>query len=120
LAYQQHRHNDFCNKVIVMTVDQQFFDKLAGIYQDHIRSFPWYCYAAVVFQVHDKMELVGQTWRYVLEYTKDEEDQLRKARQMREALLKASVLVGFPKVSSWASCRSSWHKTLIHSRALML
>lgn len=82
-----------------MAIDQQFFDKLAGIYQGRFLQFPWYCYAAVVFQVQDKMDFVGQTWRYVLEHTKVEEDQLRIARQMREALLKASVLVGFPKVS---------------------
>lgn len=82
-----------------MAIDQQFFDKLVGVYQGHVPQFPWYCYAAVVFQVHDKMDFVGQTWRYVLEHTKVEEDQLRIARQMREALLKASVLVGFPKVS---------------------
>ena len=81
-----------------MAIDQQFFDKLAGIYQGKIEGFPWYCYAALVFQVHDKMDLVGQTWDAVLQHTKEEDDQLKVARQMREALLKASVLVGFPKV----------------------
>jgi hypothetical protein len=81
-----------------MAIDQQFFDKLAGIYQGNIRDFPWYCYVAIVFQVHDEMDLVGQTWRSVLTHIEDEDDQLRVARQMREALLKASVLVGFPKV----------------------
>jgi hypothetical protein len=83
-----------------MAMDQQFFGELAKVYQGQIPDFPWYCYAAVVFQVHDEMELVGQTWRYVLEHAKDEDDGLRLARQIREALLKASVLVGFPKVSS--------------------
>jgi hypothetical protein len=87
------------NHRLAMAIDQQFFDKLAGVYQGRIPQFPWYCYAVVVFQVHDKMDFVGQTWRYVLEQTKEEDDGLRIARQMREALLKASVLVGFPKVS---------------------
>jgi len=101
-----------------MAIDQQFFNKLAGIYQGHVPEFPWYGYAAVVFQVHDKMELIGQTWRFVLEHTKDEEDQLRIARQIREALLKASVLVGFPKVPVMS--RMSIHKTLTRGRASML
>jgi hypothetical protein len=82
-----------------MAIDQGFFDQLAGLYQGQTKDFPWFCYAALVFQVNDKMDLVGQTWEAVLERTKGEEDQLRVARQMREALLKASVLVGFPKVS---------------------
>lgn len=83
-----------------MAMHQQLFDRLAGVYQGRVPQFPWYCYAVVVFQVHDMMDFVGQTWIYVLEHTKEEEDQLKLARQTREALLKASVLVGFPKVSS--------------------
>ena len=90
-----------------MAIDQQLFDKLAGVYQGRLSQFPWYCYAAVVFQVHDNMDFVGQTWRYVLEHTEEEEDQLSIARQIREALLKASVLVGFPKVSSGAAYNST-------------
>lgn len=74
------------------------FDKLAGIYLGGSKDFPWYCYAALVFQVNDQMELVGETWRAVLARTQDQEELLRAARQMRESLLKASVLVGFPKV----------------------
>ena len=81
-----------------MAIDQQFFDKLASVYQGQAQDFPWHCYAALVFQVHDEMNLVGQTWDAVLENTQDEKDQLRVARQMRESPLKASVLVGFPKV----------------------
>lgn len=83
----------------IMTVDQAFFDRLAGIYQGEISGWPWYCYAALVFQVNDKMDLIGETWKAVLKHTNGKEDQLRVARQIREALLKASVLVGFPKVS---------------------
>jgi len=74
------------------------FNKLAGIYQGDIKGFPWHSYAALIFQVNDQMELVGETWRAVLARTQNEEDLLRAARQMREALLKSSVLVGFPKV----------------------
>lgn len=100
-----------------MAIDQQFFEKLASIYQGPTPNFPWYCYAAVVFQVHDEMELIGQTWRSVLEHTKNKEDQLKIAREMREALLKASVLVGFPKVTLLNLL--SVHMTLTGNRALM-
>ena len=78
--------------------NDSLFDKLAGTYQGDADGFPWYIYVALVFQVNDHMELVGQTWRAVLARIQNEEDQLRAARQIREALLKASVLVGFPKV----------------------
>jgi hypothetical protein len=81
-----------------MSMNAAFIETLAGLYQGQDADFPWYCYVALVFQVNDQMELVGQTWRAVLSRTKDEKEQLRAARQIREALLKASVLVGFPKV----------------------
>jgi hypothetical protein len=92
-----------------MAIDQEFFDKLAGIYQGQISDFPWYCYAALVFQVHDQTDLVGQTWEAVFNRTKGEKDQLKATRQIREALLKASVLVGFPKVRLQAVCRFGQH-----------
>jgi hypothetical protein len=80
-----------------MTGDAAFFDKLAAIYSGDY-DFPWYCYAALVFQVNDHMALVGQTWRALLSRTQSQEEQLRIARQLRDMLLKASALVGFPKV----------------------
>lgn len=74
------------------------FEKLASLYQGELNDFPWHSYAALIFQVNDKMELVGETWRAVLARTQNQDDLLQAARQMRESLLKASVLVGFPKV----------------------
>jgi len=76
------------------------FDRLANLYKGSANDFPWYAYAALIFQVNDQMDLAGETWRAVLSRTQREEDLLRAARQMRESLLKASVLVGFPKVST--------------------
>ena len=106
-----------------MASNEKLFEKLAGTYQGQLHDFPWYCYAAVVFQVHDKMELIGQTWRFVLEHTEGEDNRVRVARQMREALLKASALVGFPKVRLLINHNSQFHKLytgLTHSRASML
>jgi hypothetical protein len=83
-----------------MTIDQAFFDKLATLYSGEDSEFPWYCYTVLVFQVNDQMDLVGETWKGVLKHMDGDFNQLKVARQMREALLKASVLVGFPKVRS--------------------
>nr|POE47336.1 uncharacterized protein c17d11.03c [Quercus suber] len=81
-----------------MAIDSPFYSKLAGLYQGGHSDWPWYCYAALVFQVNDQMNLVGETWSVAHESAAgNEQTQLRIARQLREAMLKASVLVGFPK-----------------------
>ncbi|KAF3003617.1 hypothetical protein E8E13_007418 [Curvularia kusanoi] len=80
-----------------MGPDAEFFQKISGLYQGSQSDFPWYCFAALIFQIHDEMDLVGQTWLAVLETCLDKNEQIRMSRQLRESLLKASVLVGFPK-----------------------
>lgn len=81
-----------------MALDQTFYSKLADIYKGDESGWPWYCYAALVFQVNDRMDLIGDVWSAVnTSIDTGEATQLRIARQLREALLKASVLVGFPK-----------------------
>ncbi|KAF2168719.1 hypothetical protein M409DRAFT_65144 [Zasmidium cellare ATCC 36951] len=79
-----------------MTLTNEFFQQLESLFPKAADS-PWYVYAALVFQANDRMELISSTWRYVQSTTSKAEDQIVKARKMREALLKASVLVGFPK-----------------------
>lgn len=59
----------------------------------------WYVYAGLVFQANDRMDYIGKIWDYVLNHTPNQEEQVIKARKLREALLKSSVLVGFPKVT---------------------
>lgn len=81
-----------------MTLDAEVFQKIVGLYQGSQFDFPWYCFAALIFQIHDEMDLVGQTWSAALETCQDENEQILMSRQLRESLLKASVLVGFPKV----------------------
>jgi len=80
-----------------MTIDEAFFGHIASLHPGD-DDFLWHCYAALVFQVNDQMDLVGETFEAALRRTSDQNLQLRMARQMREAMLKASVLVGFPKV----------------------
>ena len=79
-----------------MSVDNAFFKQL----ESKFPNGPWYVYAALIFQANDHMDLIGKTWAFVESETPKQEDQLAKARKLREALLKASVLVGFPKVKS--------------------
>lgn len=60
----------------------------------------WFVYASLVFQANDRMDYIGRTWDYVLKHTPSQGEQVIKARKLREALLKSSVLVGFPKVTT--------------------
>lgn len=66
-------------------------------------SFPggsdsgWYIYAGLVFQANDRMEYIGELFEYLHGERKSEADLARKSRALREAQLKASVLIGFPK-----------------------
>lgn len=80
-----------------MAIDDIFFKKLADSFPGG-QDGPWYVYAALIFQANDHMDLISKTWNNVAEHTQGTENQIIKARKLREALLKASVLVGFPKV----------------------
>lgn len=81
-----------------MSLDNAFFHQLESQFPGGSQS-PWYVYAILIFQANDHMDLIGTTWDYVRSQTSNEDELIVKARKMREALLKASVLVGFPKVS---------------------
>lgn len=80
-----------------MSVDDHFLRKLESLFPGGSSS-PWYVYAGLIFQANDHMDLIGKTWDYIRRQTPSQENQGVKARKFREALLKASVLVGFPKV----------------------
>ncbi|EME49039.1 hypothetical protein DOTSEDRAFT_58303 [Dothistroma septosporum NZE10] len=79
-----------------MSLDDAFFHQLEALFPGGSQS-PWFVYAILIFQTNDHMELIGTTWKYVKSQTSSGDELLVKARKMREALLKASVLVGFPK-----------------------
>lgn len=81
-----------------MTADNNFFKQLANTFPGG-EDGPWFVYAALVFQANDHMDLIAKVWDHVAQSTPGTENQIIKARKLREALLKASVLVGFPKVS---------------------
>lgn len=82
-----------------MQIRKDFFQRLESRFPGGSDS-PWFVYAALVFQANDYMDLIGDLWAYVSENTPDVEAKVVKARKTREALLKASALVGFPKVST--------------------
>lgn len=79
-----------------MSIDDAFFHDLESTFPGGSNS-PWYVYAGLIFQANDRMEYLASTWHYIQAQTADEDEKIKKARKFREALLKASVLVGFPK-----------------------
>lgn len=83
------------------TIDNGFFQKLESQFPGAGRG-NWYIYAGVVFQTNDRMDLIEALWKYVKTASFDSE-LLGKSRKLREALLKNSALVGFPKVSKFLS-----------------
>lgn len=84
-----------------MAIDNGFFQKLESQFPGAGRGV-WYVYAGLVFQTNDRMDLIESLWKYVKSASFDKE-LIGKARKLREALLKASSLVGFPKVRTWFS-----------------
>lgn len=59
---------------------------------------PAFIYTCVILESLARETLVEHLWRYVNQRYSSELDQLFIARRLREGLLKASVLVGFPRV----------------------
>jgi len=58
---------------------------------------PAYIYIAVILESLGREPLVGDLWRHIAEHFPSQDDQIIFARRLREGLLKASVLVGFPR-----------------------
>lgn len=78
----------------------------------------WYILTTAVLLSFHKEKLVGDLWTFLagsLEPDQRDEDLLAIARRIREACLKASTLVGFPRVSIEAHFPSlaAWHLPLI-------
>jgi len=60
----------------------------------------WLVYAAVIIETVSSAKHITDLWKYVDSEVKCEDAQLGIARRIREGLLKASPLAGFPKVTS--------------------
>lgn len=60
----------------------------------------WYVLTAAALLAFHKEALIGELWRYLSAQCSCEKTQLALARRLREACLKSSVLVGFPRVGS--------------------
>ncbi|SMY20868.1 unnamed protein product [Zymoseptoria tritici ST99CH_1A5] len=90
-----------------MSIDETFLQKLESSFPGQA-SGPWYVYAGVTFQANDQMDHIKTLWKYLAHNTPAEDDQFVKARKLRESLLKASVLVGFPKgINACTALRSA-------------
>lgn len=92
-------------------------EKLLNTLKGQVPNDLWFVYAGLVFQANDRMDYIGKTWDYILKHTPNQEEQVVKARKLREALLKSSVLVGFPKVTT---CTLSFIHRANFERASML
>lgn len=61
---------------------------------------PSYVYFGIILETFAKEKLIGDLWRHLAKLASGHEEQLVIARRLREGLLKASPLVGFPRVCS--------------------
>lgn len=60
----------------------------------------WYILTTAVLLALHKEKLVGELWKYLSRSEEEDDEQLLStARRLRESCLKASTLVGFPRVS---------------------
>lgn len=81
------------------------FDRLQKFMSPSLHSDPealslWYILTTALLLSFHKEKLVGDLWRYIIRTITTTSDQLAVARCIREACLKSSTLVGFPRVSS--------------------
>lgn len=64
-----------------------------------LAASPSYVYFGIILETFGKEKLVAGLWEHLARVLPKHEDQLLMARRLREGLLKASPLVGFPRVS---------------------
>jgi hypothetical protein len=93
------------------------FPKLEGIFRlEHTETEPgspsssgvWYTLTTALLLAFHKEHLVSELWRYLSRPTTND-DLLAVARRLRETILKASVLVGFPRA---INALQALHKTI--------
>jgi len=60
----------------------------------------WLVYAAVIIETVSSPNYITELWKSITTEVKDDEEQLKIARRLREGLLKTSSLAGFPRVDS--------------------
>lgn len=78
------------------------FSKLETFFpcaRSRVRPQLWYILATAALLAFHQVPLIGELWRYLCQQRLSEKEQLAAVRQIREACLKSSVLVGFPRVS---------------------
>lgn len=80
------------------------FSALQKLFSDESRSgleeSPlWYILTTAVLLSYHKEKLIGDLWTYLIRQVQDDDELLAVARRIREACIKSSTLVGFPRVS---------------------
>ncbi|KAF1734781.1 hypothetical protein CRV24_006329 [Beauveria bassiana] len=91
-----------------MAVDEVFLQRL----QDKFPNDAWFVYAGIVLQANDQVDIIAELWNAVKDNTPSLNAQVIKARKLREAFLKSSVLVGFPKgINACTALRNALKET---------
>lgn len=82
-----------------MSVQPSDLDEIVKVFPfRNSPSNPGYVYIGVIFECLGQEPPVTDLWDYVTNKFPEQSEQAIVARRLREGLLKASVLVGFPRV----------------------
>jgi hypothetical protein len=84
-------------KKLDFSILQSLFSKISST--DPEQSPLWYILTTAVLLSFHKERLIGELWMFLMTQIHDQDGQLAAARRLREACLKSSTLVGFPRVS---------------------
>lgn len=95
--------NSSQDSLVTITKRMQLdFSALRDIFSDSSNSDGsplWYILTTAVLLSYHKEKLIGDLWTYLACQVQDDAHRLSVARILREACLKSSTLVGFPRVS---------------------
>jgi hypothetical protein len=83
----------------IMSLQSSDFEEVVKVFPfEDTPSNPAYVYTGVIFECLGQERLVTDLWNYASNKFPEQSEQAVMARRLREGLLKANVLVGFPRV----------------------
>ena len=84
-----------------MSLSSTNFEEIVKIFPSaNVAANPALVYTGVILECFAQEPLIKDLWTWISKQFPKEQEQALVARRLREGLLKASVLVGFPRVSS--------------------
>lgn len=76
----------------------KFMAQLKSIYPKQASSNPWFLVAAVAFSASNRPDEVPRVLTYAIRDVQTEQDKLTIGKKVREALFKAGLTSGYPRV----------------------